>query len=58
MIREGNKEKRGRACRNKGANAERELANLLRDTWGYDVHRGKVFTKKVTLWGLPAYIPK
>ena len=43
MIKQDDSRKRGRAARNKGAAAERELAALIRDTWGYEVHRGKVF---------------
>lgn len=52
MIKEPDKQRRGRASRNKGATAERELANLLRDTWGYDVHRGKVFYGESDIVGL------
>lgn len=43
---------RGRGARNKGANGERELASLLRDMWGYEVHRGKVFYHESDLVGL------
>ena len=50
--------KRGRASRNKGAVAERELANLLRDTYGYEVHRGKVFYGESDLVGLSGIHPE
>lgn len=46
-------EKRGRGARNKGANGERELASILRDTYGFDVHRGKVFYHESDVIGLP-----
>ncbi len=52
MIKQDDSRKRGRAARNKGAAAERELANLIRDTWGYEVHRGKVFYHESDLVGL------
>ncbi len=52
MIRQDDSKKRGRAARNKGAAAERELAALIRDTWGYEVHRGKVFYHESDLVGL------
>lgn len=52
MISEPDKHKRGKAARNKGANAERELAGILRDWYGYDVHRGKVFYHESDLVGL------
>ncbi len=58
MINQSDKAKRGRAARNKGANAERELANLLRDMWGYDVHRGKVFYGESDLVGLDGIHPE
>lgn len=45
-------ERRGRAARNKGAVAERELANLLRDMYGYPTHRGKVFYGESDVVGL------
>ena len=44
--------KRGRSARNKGAGAERELARLIRDNYGYEVHRGKVFYKESDIVGL------
>ena len=52
MIRQSDKKKRGKAARNKGANAERELANLIRDMWGYPTHRGKVFYGESDVVGL------
>lgn len=50
--------KRGRAARNKGASGERELANLLRDTWGYDVKRGHVFYRESDVVGLNGIHPE
>jgi len=50
--------KRGRSCRNKGANGERELANLLRDQWGYEVKRGQVFNHQSDLVGLEGIHPE
>ena len=44
--------KRGRSARNKGAGAERELARLIRDNYGYEVHRGQVFYKESDIVGL------
>ena len=52
MIKQEDKSKRGKAARNKGANAERELANLLRDNWGYPTRRGKVFNGESDVVGL------
>ena len=52
MILQSDKKKRGKAARNKGANAERELANLIRDMWGYPTHRGKVFYGESDVVGL------
>lgn len=52
MIKHEDKRKRGKAARNKGAAAERELAALIRDTWGYEVHRGKVFYHESDIVGL------
>lgn len=52
MIRQKDSSKRGRASRNKGANAERELAKHIYDMWGYDVHRGKVFYHESDIVGL------
>ena len=52
MIKQEDSRKRGRAARNKGANAERELASIIREH-GYDVHRGKVFYHESDVVGLP-----
>ena len=52
MIRQQDSKKRGKAARNKGANAERELARLIHDMWGYDLHRGKVFYGESDIVGL------
>ena len=49
---------RGRSARAKGAVGERELANLLRDTYGYDVHRGMVFCGESDLVGLKGIHPE
>ena len=43
----------GKSARNKGAGAERELANLIRDTWGYQTRRGYVFEHQSDVIGLP-----
>ena len=58
MIKQTDKSKRGRAARNKGADAERELANLIKDNWGYDVHRGKVFYGESDIVGLTGIHPE
>ena len=58
MIKQEDKSKRGRASKRKGAAAERELANLIRDTWGYDVHRGKVFCGQSDMVGLDGIHPE
>lgn len=58
MINQSDKVKRGRAARNKGANAERELANFIRDMWNYDVKRGKVFYGESDLVGLDGIHPE
>jgi hypothetical protein len=52
MIKQDDNKKRGKACREKGRRAEIELANLIRDNWGYDVHRGKVFYHESDIVGL------
>ena len=44
---------KGKASRNKGAAGERELANLLRDNWGYETRRGYVFQHESDVVGLP-----
>lgn len=58
MIRQDDRKKRGKAARNKGASAERELVNYIRDTWGYDVHRGKVFYHESDMVGLNGIHPE
>lgn len=52
MIKQTDKVKRGKASRNKGASGERELANLIRDTWGYPTRRGFVFQHESDVVGL------
>lgn len=58
MIHQDDPHKRGKASRQKGASAEREIANLIKDTWGYDVHRGKVFYHESDLVGLDGIHPE
>lgn len=58
MIKQEDARKRGKASKTKGANAERQLANLIRDTWGYDVHRGKVFYRESDIVGLTGIHPE
>lgn len=48
----------GSMSRNKGANGERELANIFRDTYGLDVHRGYVFHHESDLVGLKGIHPE
>lgn len=43
----------GSASRNKGANGERELSNILRDFYGYETKRGMVFLGQSDIIGLP-----
>lgn len=57
MIRQTDATKRGRASRNKGANAERELANLLKNR-GLDVRRGYVFQNEIDIVGLKNIHPE
>lgn len=57
MIKEDDKSRRGRAARNKGAAAERELSHIL-EAYGYPVHRGKVFYGESDLVGLPGIHPE
>lgn len=55
MIKQTDAVKRGRASRNKGANAERELSHILNERYGLDTHRGKVFYHEsdlVGIWGI------
>jgi Holliday junction resolvase len=58
MIKQNDPVKRGRGARRRGANAERELAALIRDTWGYDVHRGYTFHHESDLVGLDGIHPE
>lgn len=58
MIKQTDKHKRGKAARNKGADAERELAGILRDWYGYNVKRGKVFYHESDLVGLEGIHPE
>lgn len=51
-------QKRGKRSRERGKRAELELANLIRDTWGYDVHRGKVFYHESDMVGLEGIHPE
>ena len=51
-------QKRGKASREKGARGERELANLLRDQYGYETRRGYVFQHESDLVGLPGIHPE
>lgn len=46
------KSKQGKMARNKGARGELELMHLIRDVYGYNVHRGKVFYGESDLVGL------
>lgn len=45
-------QKKGRSARAKGAAGEREIANYIRDTWGYDTRRGMVFCGQSDVIGL------
>lgn len=49
---------KGRASRDKGARGEVELAHILRDTYGYDVHRGYVQHGQSDLVGLTGIHPE
>lgn len=48
----------GKSSQRKGANGERELANLIRDTWGYEVKRGQVFNHQSDMVGLKGIHPE
>ncbi len=48
----------GKTEREKGARGERELANLLRDMYGYGVRRGSVFLGQSDMVGLPGIHPE
>ena len=58
MIKQSDKSKRGAASRRKGANAEREIANLFRDKYGIECKRGQVFNHQSDLVGLPFIHPE
>lgn len=49
---------RGRSSRRKGADGERELANLIRDQWGYEVKRGQCFNHQSDVIGLEGIHPE
>lgn len=48
----------GKSEREKGARGERELANLLRDQYGYETRRGMVFLHQSDMIGLPGIHPE
>lgn len=48
----------GKSSQRKGAAGERELANLIRDTWGYEVKRGQVFNGQSDMIGLKGIHPE
>lgn len=48
----------GKKSQRKGAVGERELAHILRDTYGYDVKRGSVFHGESDMVGLPGIHPE
>ena len=50
--------KQGKRSRDRGKRGELELANLIRDNWGYDVHRGKVFCGESDMVGLTGIHPE
>lgn len=52
MINQTDPHKRGRASRTKGKCGELELMHILRDTYGYDVHRGKTYYQESDVVGL------
>lgn len=58
MINESDPKKRGRASKRKGADAERELAKLFRDMYGYPVRRGRVFDHESDMVGLDGIHPE
>lgn len=58
MNRQNDPRKRGKAARNRGANAERELANLIKKEWGYNVRRGYVFQHESDMVGLDGIHPE
>lgn len=48
----------GKMSQRKGAAGERELAHILRDTYGYEVKRGSVFHGESDMVGLPGIHPE
>ena len=52
------RQRQGKSARDKGARGERELANLLRDMWGYDTRRGLTFAHESDMVGLPGIHPE
>lgn len=48
----------GKSSQRKGAQGERELANLIRDMWGYEVKRGQVFNGQSDMIGLKGIHPE
>lgn len=48
----------GKMSQRKGAAGERELANILRDMYGYEVKRGSVFHRQSDMVGLPGVHPE
>ena len=58
MIRQSDNKRRGRASRRKGAGAERELAKILSEKFGLDVHRGFTFHHESDLVGIAGIHPE
>lgn len=48
----------GKSSQQKGRRGEYELANLLRDKWGYEVKRGQVFNHQSDIVGLNGIHPE
>lgn len=48
----------GKTSQRKGRNGEYELANILRDMYGYDVKRGSVFLHQSDMVGLAGIHPE
>jgi len=58
MINQNDPKKRGKASRNKGANAERELSHILNEKYGLDTKRGQCFNHQSDLIGLAGIHPE
>lgn len=58
MIKADDPKKRGKASRNKGANAEREFAKIMCEKYGIEAHRGYVFYHQSDLVGLKGIHPE